>query len=239
MHNQSIEIIPAILPKSLSGIEHGLERVRDAAPLVQIDIIDGVFAPDTTWPYTDRDSFERILAEEEGLPFWEEFDFEFDLMINNPQEEAEKYIRAGASRIVLHAASRGAVEAATALALQNDANSPFAFELGIALALDQGAEALVPFGDSFDFVQVMGIDPVGRQGAPFDERALSLIAAVRAQLGEHADVCPIQVDGGVRVENAAALVAAGATRLVAGSAIFGTNDAARAIATLRKATQSA
>ena len=58
------EIIPAVLPKRFSDIAQALDALAGVAPVVQIDIVDGVFAPNTTWPYGqgDRAQFERILA---------------------------------------------------------------------------------------------------------------------------------------------------------------------------------
>ncbi|KKW10400.1 MAG: hypothetical protein UY50_C0035G0012, partial [Parcubacteria group bacterium GW2011_GWA2_49_9] len=77
-----MHIVPAIIPKDFSDIAEKLELVKGTAHSVQIDIADGKFAPNKTWPYIgDHGEMTGILREEEGLPFWKDFDFEFDLMV--------------------------------------------------------------------------------------------------------------------------------------------------------------
>lgn len=89
-------------------------------------------------------------------------------------------------------------------------------EVGLGIALDTPIaklDSLAPLGD---FIQTMGIAVLGHQGEPFDPRALARVRELRERFPSH----PISVDGGVEIDNARALVEAGASRLVAGSAIF-------------------
>ncbi|OHA46001.1 MAG: hypothetical protein A2541_00465 [Candidatus Taylorbacteria bacterium RIFOXYD2_FULL_36_9] len=76
-----------------------------------------------------------------------------------------------------------------------------------------------------DFVQFMGIDNIGFQDQEFDDRVLEKVSDLRSQYPN----IPISVDGGVDFDNAADLISAGATKLVSGSAIFESEDIARAI----------
>jgi len=221
-----IEILPAILPESFEDLVGHLLRVRGAARLIQIDVIDGAFAPHRTWPYADSVSFENITSQEEGMPFWEEFDFEFDVMALHPERDVENLILAGATRIVLHAKSPGILPALELL--QKSRGGELGIKVGIALELSDEVSALEAFDGLYDYVQVMGIAKVGFQGEAFDERALPL---VRALCAAHPSLA-IQVDGGVRHANARALVAAGATSLVVGSAVFATEDPEEALETL-------
>src|SRR3989344_1308026 len=73
------EIIPAILEKNFSEIKNKLTALRGVAKCVHIDICDGVFAPSQTWPFSgggwEDPNFQKIMNEEEGMPFCEEFDF--------------------------------------------------------------------------------------------------------------------------------------------------------------------
>ncbi len=213
-----IEIIPAILPATFDDLVAHLLRVRGTTRMVQIDMVDGSFAPNRTWPYGEYESFESIAHEEEGMPFWEEFDFEFDVMAQHPEKDVENVVHAGAARVVIHATSVGATKALELL--QVSRGGELGVKVGIALQLTDTPETLTAFDGLYDFVQVMGIAKVGFQGQAFDDRAFSLVAALRAAYPQ----LPIQVDGGVREENAARLVRAGATRLVVGSAIFATDD---------------
>ena len=99
-----IEIIPAILPKDLEDLRDKMAQVSGIAPLVQIDVCDGKFVPSKSWPYVKggMDEFSRIIAEDEGFPFWDSLDLEIDLMVRKPEEVVDGWIRAGAKRLVLH-----------------------------------------------------------------------------------------------------------------------------------------
>lgn len=224
----TIEIIPAVLPKSFGDLKTQLERLRGVTRHVQVDIVDGHFAKGKTWPYKDGDMFATIVDQEHGLPLWEELDFEFDLMVVNPLEVASQYMKAGASRVIIHAASPGAVEAAQQLSDFNEDSGSFTVHVGIALSCLESPELLEPYEEQFDFVQVMGIEHIGKQGEPLSPKALYLLERLRHRY----PTLPLQIDGGVRVENARQLVAAGATRLVSGSAILGAEDAHAAFAAL-------
>src|SRR3989344_8039270 len=106
-----VEIIPAILPRSLADLKAHLERIRGISRKVQIDIVGGgIFTWNRTWPYRDRHSFERVLKEEKSLPYWTEFDVEVDLMVKNSNGMALYFVQLHAARIVVHASYSGALE---------------------------------------------------------------------------------------------------------------------------------
>lgn len=217
-----IEIIPAILPKSFEDLEDKLgvlhsAGIQDVHKLVQIDVVDGHYASHKTWPYKDADTFEKIVSEESGLPLWEVFDFEFDLMVRNAKEVILDYVHAGASRIIVHAHAEGAYEALQALSDVRDTDDgPFTVKTGLALMSGDSPDVVQEFDGLYDFVQVMGVEHIGRQGEPFENKTLILVERLRHRYPD----LPIQVDGGVSLEHVKALVDAGVTRLVVGSAIF-------------------
>ena len=221
-----IEIIPAILPHSFEELEDALSRLCGVTREVQLDVVDGHHAAAVTWPLDggkSRAQFERIAAQEEGLPFWEDFDFEVDLMLKDPLSALHAWTSAGVARIVIHADSDCALEVAQA------AREEGVVGVGIALRCDAPPAALAPFHGLYDYVQVMGIATVGYQGQPPDERALALVRQLRALYPD----LMIQVDGGVRKENIRALRDAGVNRLIVGSAILKSSDPARAIKELQ------
>jgi len=218
-----IEITPAILEKDLSAIEEKLILVQGGASCVQIDVVDGIFASSRSWPYTSRETqeeFKRIAAGDEGLPLWSDFDFEADLMVSHPEKVVQEWISAGVARVVVHMGSEGAREALDACKPWRQENAPFPVLTGIALPSSASAEDLGAFDGLFDFVQVMGIEEIGHQGKPFDRRSLALLEGVRALYPS----IPLQVDGGVSRENVQDIVSAGASRLIIGSTIFGSED---------------
>lgn len=204
-------------------------RVKGAVKTAQIDVVDGRFAHNKTWPYKDRTTFEKIVAEEHGLPLWEELDFQFDLMVENPNETVMDFVHAGASHIILHAKSSGVLEALQQLIDLREEGGAFSVKAGLAILPGSQPEILEPFEAQFDFVQVMGIGRVGFQGEPFDKRALYLLERLRRRYPS----LLLQVDGGVSMDNARALAQAGANRLVVGSAIFKADDPVQAIANLK------
>lgn len=218
--SSQVDILPAVLPKSWKDLAEHLQRLRGIARRVQIDVVDGHFAHGKTWPYKDGAKFKEVVEQEHGLPLWEELDFEFDLMVADPAAVALDYVHAGASSIIVHASAQSAQKAVEDLVELREDGGAFTVKVGVALGALQSPDDLLSFESQFDFVQVMGIAREGRQGEPFDERARHLVERVRHRYPN----LPIQVDGGVRRENVRALVAAGATRLVAGSSIFGAED---------------
>ena len=108
--HHKIEIIPAILPSDFREILEKADLVKGFTKTIQIDICDGHFVPSFTWPYIKHDdSYERMLHEEDGLPFWKELDYEFDLMVDHPEKIIEDWVMVGATRIVIHAEAKGDV----------------------------------------------------------------------------------------------------------------------------------
>jgi ribulose-phosphate 3-epimerase len=205
-----IEIIPAILPKDFAELSDKIELIKGFTKTVQIDVCDGQFVPNATWPYRKKDdNFDRILREEEGLPGWEQLNYEFDLMVNRPENVVEEWVRVGATRIIIHAEAKGDIAAAL-VKLGGIVDIGFAFNIETPLDL------LELHRERIQFVQCMGIDHIGYQHQPFDEKVLGKIKEVRLKYPG----MPISVDGGVSLETAPHLIAAGADRLVVGSAIF-------------------
>src|SRR3989344_8364619 len=108
----NIEIIPAIMPKSYDDLVEKMGLFAGVVPIVQLDIMDGKFVPERTWPYPlARDPhFDAIVDQEEGMPAWEDVNFEVDLMIENPELMVPKWISAGVSRAIVHVESMGDFE---------------------------------------------------------------------------------------------------------------------------------
>ncbi|HLP44111.1 MAG TPA: hypothetical protein VK145_02425, partial [Candidatus Nanoarchaeia archaeon] len=219
-----VEIIPAILPKSFDQLSEQMSEISGLARMVQVDVCDGVFVKNRTWPYVHANDpyFAEILKENGGFPYWEEIDFEADLMIKPTEEEVMKWVTAGAKKIIIHIESvENPKEFIEGLRKSlPDSDSMFHVEIGVALNPDTSIDALEPLMNHIDFVQFMGIAKIGYQGQPFENRVLEKITTLRAR---HPKVT-ISVDGGVNVETAPMLIDAGANRLVIGSAIFESGD---------------
>lgn len=204
------DIVPAILPNTYEELEVGVARLVGGPKYVQIDVCDGMFVTSRTWPLnpSDRAHFADIIKGEEGLPHWQEFNFEVDLMTHSPEKHVVQWVAAGVFRVVFHLESRHNWQEL------KDAVGDTA-EIGLAIDLDPPYEKLATYIPRVDYLQIMGIARLGKQGTELDERVYALIARVRSDFPD----VTIQIDGGVTLENARALLDAGADRLVVGSAI--------------------
>jgi ribulose-phosphate 3-epimerase len=209
-----VDIIPAILPKDFIELRTSLARLRLLSSFVQIDICDGVYVPSITWPYGDTREFEEILRGDEGLPFWQDFQFEFDLMVLHPEEVIQDWIDVGASRIIVH--NQSTQKLSSVLDILDLAG----VEVGIALGVEENISVIDEYKKRIAFVQCMGIAEIGVQGNPHDKRVLNQIRAIREQYPE----LVVSVDGGVSMDTVTELVEAGAQRLVSGSGILNAKE---------------
>lgn len=229
-----VEIVPAVMPKSYQELKESMEAVRELVSSVQIDVMDGKFVPNTSWPYMtipDPD-FKNILEEKEGFPFWDELDFEVDMMIAKPEKHWREWVQAGATRIIIHIEStRNPPALIQEIKKELPEQGSFLYtEIGVALDIDTPTETLDPLLEYIDFVQFMGIGKIGFQGNPFDERVVEKIKKFR----EKNSTMTISVDGGVSLDTAQSLVQAGANRLAVGSAIFKEENIHEAIRNMQK-----
>lgn len=218
-----MQIIPAILAKDFAELESSMARLKGVVPLIHIDVSDGKFTPESTWPYRKQDeNFNAILHEERGMPHWEELDFEVHLMTERPEEIALSWVAAGATRVIAH------IEAASDFsALISELKG--LVEVGVAINLDTPFEKIHPFIDDIDVIQCMSIANIGWQGQKFETIVLEKVRELRLRYGAK----PISIDGGVNLGNAKDCKEAGANRLVIGSAIIQSDDIKGAIEEFR------
>lgn len=219
------KITPAILPKSFSELEEKLRLVVKAgkSDWVQIDAVDGIFAKNKTWPYQNDEEmrFPEMIYQTESLPYLDHIKFEIDLMVSDPRFEADKWIAAGASRLVLHIDSIDQavlVDVARKIAAKG-------VELALGFGLHSSFEKLQAYINSVNSsespkvvsgIQCMGIEKIGFQGQVFELIVLEHIRKIK-------EIYPgllVSIDGGVNITTAPKLVEAGVDRLVIGSALF-------------------
>jgi ribulose-phosphate 3-epimerase len=214
-----IEVTPAILPLNVGELRSKVEMVKEYVKMVQLDFCDGKFVPSRTWPYSGLDTqfYDKVIKEEEGLPYWEEVNYEFDLMVENAKDKFDTFLKMGPKRIIFH------VGAEQGLAEWFDALDPYyraEIEFGVAITVDTPITVLDPLLTHISFVQCMGIAQIGKQSQPFDERVLDQIRAIKKMYPN----LFIAVDGSVNRDTAHRLVEAGAQRLAIGSALFKAMD---------------
>lgn len=226
-----MKIIPAILPNNYYDIPNGVEKVVGAVDTVQIDFVDGHFASNRTWWFNNKnaDKLDALLHEDEGLPHWDEINYEFDLMVKDPLQYIDTFVALGPSKIIFHVEGLDQESIVHYLeTLPGIVRSTITF--GMAIGVDTDPQLLTPFAQYIDTIQCMGIKNVGFQGQPFDDRVIDQIKKVKALFpGKH-----ISVDGAVSLANAQILKDAGADILVVGSAVFLSSDIHGTIHTLAR-----
>jgi ribulose-phosphate 3-epimerase len=218
------DIVPAILEKDFGEIKNKLAFLRGRAKTAHIDICDGIFAPNKLWPFTSGGfedfDFQKIMNEEEGLPYWTDFDFELDLMVADAIENFNTYMKLGAKRIILHLeAQKNLVEFENFLE-SLDIYVRDSVEIGLAFKPSDDLLTVSKLSHKVDFLHCMGSDRVGFQGEPFSEKALENIKFLKKSLPG----IVISVDIGINLENAKTILDAGTDRLTIGSAIWKNPD---------------
>ncbi len=212
-------IVPAIIPTSREDLEDKLLRLQGISEGVQIDLVDGEFAGPPSWPYLTKKQ-DTAFKSLDTADFLGGLHMEMDLMVHSPEKIITPWINAGANRITIHAGSTP-----TLTALFDEIQTRYGHDtkfnagllsIGIALHADADLAILDPLISRIDYVQFMGIASIGKQGQPFDSRVLPKMRAFKKKY----PAMPMQVDGGVSLQTAPALLSAGASRLIIGSALW-------------------
>jgi len=194
---------------------------RGGADLIPLDVMDGHFVPNLTIGPPVVRSIKKVA----NVPL------DVHLMIEEPDRYLDAFVEAGASMISVH------VEVLPHLHRTIQAIKVLGAKAGVAINPSTPVVALEEIAADLDHVLVMSVNP-GFGGQTFIPRSESKIRAIHALLAREGSRASIEVDGGVDRSNAARLVEAGATILVAGNAIFGTPDPERAVQELRAAAQA-
>ena len=214
-----VRIAPSILSADFAALGTAIAAAeRGGADLIHVDIMDGHFVPNLTMGPAIVRSISRVAK----VPL------DVHLMIEEPDRYVEAFVRAGAAMISVH------VEVLPHLHRTIQAIKELGAKAGVALNPSTPVVALEQIAGDVDHVLVMSVNP-GFGGQTFIPRSESKIQAVRALLDRQGSAAPIEVDGGVDTSNAARIVEAGGTILVAGNSIFGTGDPERATRELRAA----
>ena len=219
------EVIASVLPfKTFEELKNKIGALRGVVKTIQIDFCDGVFVPSQTWPFTsggfDDYDFQKIMNEEQGLPFWDEFDFELDLMVADAVENFDMYMKLGAKRMIFHLEAMENLEDFRNFLEGIDLYVRDNIQFGIAFKPGMPLEKVFPFVSLVDFVQCMGNDKIGISGVTLDEKVYDRVKLLREKYPD----LPIEVDIGITEQTAPKLVDAGATKLITGSVLFNSYD---------------
>ena len=221
MNDKTVDIAPSILSADFSRLGEEIQAVeRGGATILHVDVMDGHFVPNLTvgLPVV------KSLARATQLPI------DAHLMISEPGRYAEQFVEAGAKMVSVH------VEADAHLHRTLTSIRSAGADAGVVINPATPVESLTEALPYADYVLVMSVNP-GFGGQRFIETSLDKVRRLRRLIQERGLTTRIEIDGGVDLNNIAAVVSAGAEIIVAGSAVFSTNDPEAAVRNLREATE--
>lgn len=212
------QIAPSILAADFLHLEKDVALVNTYADIFHLDVMDGTFVPNISFGFPVVEA----IATKATRPL------DVHLMIVHPEKYVERFARAGAAMISFH--YEAALEESGEIL---EKIQSLGVKAGLVINPDCPVEKIFPYLGKVDFVLIMSVF-AGFGGQKFIPESIERIRAVRTELDRlgRRDV-PIEVDGGIGPDNAAAVVAAGASILVAGSSVFKASDPAAAIAAMR------
>jgi ribulose-phosphate 3-epimerase len=210
-------IVPSILSADFTRLGEEVAAVAKAgADWIHVDVMDGHFVPNLTMGPGTVEAVRRVT----DLPI------DAHLMIDNPDDFIEKFARAGATHISVHAES--VVHLNRSLKLVRDSGARAGIALGPAAALSLLDWSL----DFADYILLLSVDP-GFGGQEFQPAVLNKIRALRAELARRGLSIPIESDGGINLKTIADFAAAGVDLFVLGSGLFGAGSYPDLITRLR------
>lgn len=214
------KIAPSILSADLANLASEVKEVAEGgADWIHVDVMDGHFVPNITIgvPVVE------CLKEVSPLPL------DVHLMIERPEEFIEPFARGGADVLTVH------VEVSHHLHRVIAQIKERGIKAGVAINPATPLGSLEEILDEVDLVLVMSVNP-GFGGQEFIPGSLQKIKRLKDWLKERGlEAVEIEVDGGIKIENAAEVAKAGADILVSGSGIFGLKDRKEALRRMREA----
>lgn len=198
-------LAPSILASDFLDLRSDLEFIeKSEAQWLHIDIMDGLFVPNISFGPDIVHSMKKVAVTKV---------FDVHLMIEQPERYFQAFKDSGADRITVH------LEACPHLHRSIQLIHNLGLEAGVALNPHSPIELITHVLEDLDQVLLMSVNP-GFGGQKFIYRTLSKIKSLREQVISRNAKCRIVIDGGVGLQNAEMILAAGADTLVAGSSIL-------------------
>ena len=214
-----VKIAPSILSADFSRLGDEIKAVEDAgADWIHVDVMDGHFVPNITIGPPVIESIRKVTK----LPL------DVHLMIEHADCYVKSFAEAGADLLTVH------VEACPHLSRTLQTIRELDVRAGVVLNPATPLSSLEEVLHEIDMVLLMSVNP-GFSGQSFIPSILDKASNLRDIMSHYEDEIEMQVDGGVRVDNAGKIKEEGASVLVAGSAIFNSKDYKKTIQQLRDA----
>jgi ribulose-phosphate 3-epimerase len=216
-------ILPSILAADFTHLADEIARVENAgATILHLDVMDGHFVPNISFG-------PPVVAAVRGIT---ETKLDVHLMIEDPDRYIHEFVRAGADMISVHQETCRHLNRTVALIQSEGAKA------GVVLNPSTPLSTLSEVLEDIDYVLLMSVNP-GFGGQQFIRRVLRKVMdldALRRDLGLE---LPIEIDGGVGLNNVREIVQAGADWLVAGTSVFNGDDPAKAFEDLTQVAREA
>lgn len=217
-----IKIAPSILSADFSRLGDEIRAIEaGGADYVHIDVMDGHFVPNITIGPLVVEAVRKVT----------EMPLDVHLMIENPDQYIPDFAKAGADIITVH------YEAVPHLHRTVQLIHSLGKKAGVSLNPATPVTNLEVILDELDLVLLMSVNP-GFGGQNFIPSCLPKIEALRKEIDRRGLNVELEIDGGVKPANIAAIAGAGADVFVAGSAVFGTPDYQATIAELRRLAEA-
>lgn len=211
-----ILISPSMLAADFLHLHKDVEMVNQHADMFHLDIMDGSFVPNISYGFPVVEAIASVARKP----------LDVHLMIVHPEKYIERFARVGVSMLSFHLNATDK-PAQTLLHIRETG-----MKAGLVINPDMPVESLYPYLHLCDHIILMSVY-AGFGGQKFIEDTYERIRTLKAEIDRLKLNVKIEIDGGVCPENAGKLIEAGAEILVAGSAVFKSDDPATTVSLLR------
>ena len=213
-----IKIAPSLLAADFSRLADEIAGIEDHVDWLHLDVMDGHFVPNISFGVPIIESIRPLSS----------LVFDCHIMTTNPDAYLPELAKAGVDQVTMH------IEAVPDPTTPAEQARSHGLGFGLVVNPDTPFDGIAPFAELCNVIVIMSVEP-GFGGQTFISEVLPKVETAREWVEERGLATDIQVDGGITPENAGMAADAGATVLVAGSAVFRAGNPPDAVEMIRRA----